>query len=188
VTINILIRTGRRSELFTRCIRSVMSQTYKNIRVILSTDTNIKMPECFEFIKVVPNKNFPYFWNLYCNDLKDQVKEGWFFFLDDDDFLEHDKVIEEIAEHLTNESEAVICQFKRWDKKKPTDDQIKKGEIYRGMIGMPCIFLHASQKNVANFDGYQAADYRFIKEVTNRLKTKFVNQVVVKTDRIGAGK
>lgn len=184
--INILIRTGKRKDLFLRCLKSIQSQTYKNIRIIVSTDGyQIKG---VENIEVVPDLRYPYYWNLYCNELKELVNDGWFFFLDDDDVLESSQALEKMLPHLTDESAAVICQFKRWDNKKPSDLQIKNRQIIRGMIGMPCIFLHHSQKSVSYFDGYKAADFRFIKDVAQKIKTKFVSHVIVRTDRISKGK
>lgn len=184
--INILIRTGKRPELFKRCLRSIAKQTYRNIRIIISTD-GYKVPS-LETIEVKPDTTYPYYWNLYCNHLKDKVIDGWLIYLDDDDVLENRNSIAGIVPYLNKEADAVICQFKRWKNRKPTNEQIAKGEIKKGHIGMPCIILHHSKKHVADFDGYQAADYRFIKDVTQKVRTKFIPHVVVETDRISNGK
>jgi glycosyltransferase involved in cell wall biosynthesis len=187
--VNILIRSGGRPELLDRCLKSVEMQTYKNIRVIISTDHGVtdRIRE-YDHIEVTPDKSHHFFWNKYLNHLKAHVTDGWFFILDDDDMIEQATSIERMTHYLTDPNEAVICQFKRWGKKKPSDEAILNKEITRGKIGMPCIFLHHSKKNVAYFDGQQAADYRFIKTVSVKMPTKFVHHVVVVTDRISGGK
>ena len=186
--INILIRTSNRRWLFDRCIKSIEKQTYKNIEVIVSTDRLVNyLPEWVKSIQVRPDYGHSFYWNLYCNSLKEQVKEGWFFFLDDDDYIESETAIEEAVKHLTNENEGVIFQFKRGEVKKPDNEYIKSKTIERGKIGMPCIFLHYSKKHLATFDGKPAADFRFIKEVSTKINLKFIPLVVVKADRIGNG-
>lgn len=187
--INILIRTSNRRWLFERCIQSIQKQTYKNIEVIVSTDRPVNyLPKWVKSIQVRPDYRHSFYWNLYCNALKESVYEGWFFFLDDDDYIESETAIEEAVKHLTNEEEGVIFQFKRGEIKKPNEEYIATKTIERGKIGMPCIFLHHTKKYIANFDGKQAADYRFIKEVSEKIDLKFIPHVIVKADRIGRGK
>ena len=184
--INILIRTSNRKALFERCIQSIQKQTYKNIQVIVSIDRPVNyLPSWVKSIQVIPDYRHSFYWNLYCNALKESVTDGWFFFLDDDDFIESNTAIEEAVKHLSGEG--VVFQFKRGDLKKPSDDYIHAGIIERGRIGMPCIFLHHSKKSVANFDGKQAADFRFIKAVSEKIPLKFIPHVIVKADRIGHG-
>lgn len=187
--INILIRTCNRPSYFKRCYESIQNQTYKNIKVIVSSDQAVSyIPEDVETINVCPDRKHPFFWNLYCNSLKQQVKDGWFFYLDDDDFLANTKALENISIYLRDPHTAVICQFLRWNVLKPDGYELHQKIIKQGRIGMPCIFLHHSQKNKVDFDGRQAADYRFILKISQLLPTKFVPVVVVKTDRIGNGK
>jgi hypothetical protein len=87
-----------------------------------------------------------------------------------------------------------ICQFLRGNKKKPPlpspTPWLKWAEfppsaVVRGKIGGSCIFLHHSQKNVANWDGKKAADYRFIKAVAEKIPLEFVPVVVVKAGNNG---
>jgi glycosyltransferase involved in cell wall biosynthesis len=188
--INILIRTSGRHDELTRCIQSIRDQTFQDIRLILSNDNKA---EDYPFISdltigfhrtihFVDKATTPYGWNLYCNVLKAHVKEGWFFYLDSDDFLIDKHCLENISKHLTDPDKAVICRFKRGNKVKPypgTD------EVIRGKIGGSCIFLHHSQKDVAYWDGNRAADFRFIKQVQAKLELKFVDTVVVQTGNNG---
>lgn len=189
--INILIRTSNRPALFKRCINSIMAQTHKDYNIIVSYDNDeaLKYIPCEAIaLKVQSDPAFPYYWNLYCNSLKDQVVEGWFFFLDDDDFLRDKEVLRKIDKHLTDPSKAVICQFLRWGVPKPSSRLMDSKQIIRGYIGMPCLFLHHTKKDIASFDGYPAADYRFIKAVSEKIEINFVKTIVVQTDRISKGK
>lgn len=186
--INILIRTSNRKELFERCLKSITSQTYKNYKVIVSDDCNCGyIPEWCETIKVEKGKK-DFYWNLYCNELKGAVKEGWFFFLDDDDFLIDNTALQRISANLIDENEGIICQFARWGRRKPSTYHMTSRSIVRGHIGMPCIFLHYSKKDLAMFDDQKAADFRFIYDVSQKLELRFVFEVIVQTDRIGKGK
>lgn len=128
-----------------------------------------------------------YSYNLLANDLKELVTEGFFFYLDSDDFL-LPGAIDKIRPHLTNPDVAVVCQFLRNGRPKPSDQQIRRREIKMGHIGMPCIFLHAKYKNIATFTNSECADYQFIKDVADRMPVKFVPVPVVDSPKRGHGK
>ena len=161
--INILIRTHR-PLLFERCIKSVELQTYKNINVI---------------IHKTENRTKGYDYNLYCNILKEQVTDGWFMFLDDDDVLNNPKVIERLAWYLLFEDELVIIQMIRNGRPKPSDKLMDERKIERGKIGMPCFVLHSKHKNITNFDNSECADYNFIKRCSELLPVKLIKLPVV---------
>lgn len=186
--INILIRSSYRPTTFARCIASVQNQTYKNIRVIVSYDDDRALeyiPDWCEKLPVTKSTE-PFGYNLYCNDLKAQVKEGWFFFLDDDDRLTSDTVLDDLADELsgahTQYIDAFIVNFIRGSVIKPNDIVIKKGKI-----GMPCIVLHYTTKGIADFDQYEDADYRYIKEVFEQTHCLFISLILVRASRRGRG-
>ena len=181
--INILVRTSNRPELFKRMLASVQAQTFKDWRLIVGYDNPLALAYIpndpkIDSLCMVPQREHLFFWNMYCNDLKQQVTDGWFFYLDDDDFLVNKFSLEVIARHLTVDA-GVICQFVRNKKLKPHQIYINSKQIIRGKIGGSCIFLHASHKNLADWDGGRAADYRFIKEIESKLPLKFVAVPVV---------
>lgn len=183
--INILIRASR-PEVLDRCLRSVKGQTYKNIKVTCSVDRDILLHNSeahpmFDIIQVAP-RGGSHPWNDYCNALKESVTDGWFMFLDDDDELVNPTAIEGAVKYLTEPNRAVLFQMSRGGVKIPSDDQLKYKTIRRGSVGMPCIFLHHSQKDIAVFDSEKAADYRFIRDVSTKIKVKFINHTVVKVN------
>jgi hypothetical protein len=188
--INILLRTSYRPQLFTRCLQSIEEQTYKHTHVIVGYDNDQALdyiPRGMDKIPVSAGKGYPYFYDLYCNQLKKYVNDGWFMFLDDDDVLDRPTALDEIAAHLT-EPGAVICQFLRKATPKPSVHRIQRCEILEGKIGLPCLFLHSKYKDVSGLDGYEAGDYRYILSVSAMVPTKFVPVVVVRTDRRSLGK
>jgi hypothetical protein len=213
--INILIRTtkGRESELH-KCLLTIVNQTYNNVKLIVCSDsTDVvmgSMREGYCELFYVKSTGVPFHWNFYCNNLKERVTDGWFFYLDDDDWLHSPTVLEDIAPHLTNPNEGVICQFNRGVHAKPVygwGEQVRSRDtlegypgfnpttwgawyvkptaIIRGKIGGSCIFLHHSQKDIAHWDGQRAADYRFIKAVSEKIPLKFVPKVVVQAGNKG---
>jgi hypothetical protein len=136
---------------------------------------------------VKADKTLPYFYDLYCNDLKLLVTDGWFFFLDDDDQLASNTVLEKLADHLTQPG-AIICQMLRNGVPKPADHYIRKKVIREGKIGLPCLILHSKHKALSSLDGYKAGDYRYIKEVTDQVPTKFIPLPLVNAGARGHGK
>jgi glycosyltransferase involved in cell wall biosynthesis len=191
--INILIRhkEGRENDL-QRCLKSIWEQSYSNYRIVLSIqwEHNYKEFEGFDIIKV-PSQHY----NLHCNDLKKQVTDGWFFFMDDDDYLASPTVLEELSKDLLEG--ALIVQFLRKNNKnikghdvvKPTDHMIEKGIIKKGMIGGGCLVLHHSFKDVADWKGYAGADYDWIAELRDKgIPFRFVKLILQISEKANLGK
>ncbi len=183
--INILIRhkEGRDVE-FNRCNESILNQTYKKWQRIVYWD--IKFDNFISLDKGTIHGLTPKHYNLHCNDLKAQVKDGWFFYLDDDDYLASPTVLEELSHHLFDG--ALIVQFIRKRRRehagvgshtrKPTDRMIHDKVIKKGMIGGGCLVLHHSFAGVADWKGKPAADFDWIKAVTDVVPTRFVPLVL----------
>lgn len=189
--INILIRTSYRPAQFARCLESIRSQTYRNIRIVVGYDDERALgyiPANVEWTFSQARNSIPFFYDLYCNDLKLIVTDGWFFFLDDDDVLASPAVLQELAEHLTGPNEAIICQFLRNGVPKPADNYIRKRVIWEGKIGLPCLVLHSKHKELSGLDGQKAGDYRYIKEVTSQVNTKFIALPLVDAGARGHGR
>lgn len=108
-----------------------------------------------------------YEYNLYCNTLKAQVNDGYFFFLDSDDVVIQG-AIDLICPFLSPDK-ATIVQMLRNGRPKP-----RTSEIVRGKIGMPCMILHHSMKDIADLDDTVCADYNWIKAVTGKIPYNFI--------------
>jgi len=188
-TITILIRTHQgREKLLKRLMDSIARQTYKDIKIIMSYEddeflfSTIMQYDNVHSIRVYPQREKgETFYNLYCNDLKDKVEDGWFAYFDSDDYLASDDALEKIAPYLNeNKCRAVICQMSRCNGKiKPSDEMIDNEQIISGKIGMPCIFVHHTLKNKVDFTEHDNSDYIYIKSISEIAKTTFVKQIVI---------
>lgn len=188
--INILIRTSNRPTLFSRCLASVQAQSYQNYRIIVGYDHASGLsyiPDDLTKIYVFADRDLPYFYDCYCNVLKVLVTDGWFLFLDDDDILTRPTILEKLVSHLTHPHEAIICQFLRNGIAKPRGNYIRNRIVAEGKIGLPCLVLHSKHKNLSGLDGQKAGDYRYIKEVTDSVPTKFIELPLVTCDRRSYG-
>lgn len=165
-------------------MKSIRSQTHEHIRVIVAYDDDRALeyiPENYEKLKV-QRTGERYFYDLYCNKLKNLVTEGYFIFLDDDDYLANHTVIERLMPQL-KECEANIVKLSRKDKIYPRIEVIQSGQI-----GMPCMVLHHSHKNIANVTAEGRGDSVWILAATKLLPTNFIDLIVVRSDRKGSGK
>ena len=187
--ITILIRhTEKRAKLLQRCIESIKSQTYKNIDLFISVDFDCATIPFFTMQVDKNTKMGPYYYNDYCNRLKNEVYEGYFFFLDDDDYLANPKVLEQLVQHLQDDPDGIVCQMKRDSGKiKPSDELIATKSILSGKIGLPCLVLRHDLKQVANILPCENGDFLWIDAVSRSAKLKFINQVVVQSPRRNYG-
>lgn len=200
--INILTRTSQRPQAFDKCRESVKNQSYENIRHLVSYDKEEDLEYLNRYdvekirvhktsLKNIPVKKrrehlefAPY--NLYCNKLLKEVKEGWIIFLDDDDAFTDEHVIEYLVSEIkrNNSRTLLIWQMKYPDGKVLPEDELiskKKIELYR--IGAPCIMFHSRYARKAKWDAWKCADFRFIKKMSEIIPEK----VWIKKPLVGLG-
>lgn len=206
IKINILTRTSNRPVGFKRCYTSVKEQTYKNIKNIVSYDndadlsylnefnvdkvnvTQLKQTKPIQETDAEGNLFAPY--NLYCNTLLDQVEDGWILFLDDDDHLYHNKVLEEIVSNLQqnyDEDAMYVWQMRYPDGRVlPTNQQIGNQVIKKNYIGSPCFLFHSTYKNDVHWDAYKGSDFRFLQQLLKKTPKKvFIPKVMVQINNLG---
>jgi len=182
ITILIRTRSGRGKQL-AKCLQSITEQTYKNYEVIIGSDYGLP-----NSLILIPNLSLGnYFYNDYCNVLKNEVTDGYFFFLDDDDVLVDNKSLERISNSL-NEN-GLICQMKRGNGiKKPSNEMIDKKIINMGKIGMPCLVLHSKHKDIADITATSCGDFDWIKSVSEQVELNFTKEVLVYSEKRNFGK
>lgn len=202
ILINILTRTSNRPLGFENCHKSVINQTYKNIKHIVSydNDNDLQYLNNYRIEKVRVNKYkgevlknpdgylfAPY--NTYCNALLNKVESGWILFLDDDDHLIHNKVIEEIIKQIKKATEDSIFIWKmRYPNGKtvPSNHFFEQKEIQINNIGSPCILFHSKYKAFATWDTFKGADYRFINALFEKIPTKiWLKRVFIQINNFG---
>lgn len=204
IKVNILTRSSNRPKGFKQCHLSILRQSYKNIDHIVSYDSdsdieylkNLKVKKVKvtpQLIGNLPEKDeegnifSPH--NLYCNELLQKVSEGWIMFLDDDDRLFHNKVIEELVEKIrkVDEDTLIIWQMRYPNGKVvPPNNAIYEQKIEINKIGSPCVLFHSKYKNKAKWDTYKRSDYRFIKQLADIIPKKlFIKKVYIQLNNFG---
>lgn len=185
IPINVLTRTSNRPNGFKKCHDSLLNQTYKNYLHIVSYDSKKDLKylegEKIKKICVKPEKDEPQFkpeasvmleykpYNLYCNDLLQQVKDGWIMFLDDDDMLAEKNVLKKLVSHIKECDEDTLLL---WQARFPNGDLIppvytfEKEEIKLSHIDTACFIFHSKYKDRVKWDCWTAADYRFIRNLS----------------------
>lgn len=184
-----LIRTHNRPQLFNRCIASAIAAKVIPIVCYDTDESKEYIPDDLISIRATNQSGSKYFYNLHCNDLLKKVSkmpEGYFFFLDDDDFVHRRTSVEAIRPYL-QEHRALICQFLRGDRPKPSLRQIKSGQIASGSIGMPCIFMHTKYALQFTMSDESNADYIYIHNVLNTIPSIFVPKYVVMSPKRSHG-
>lgn len=180
--INILIRTSYRPKAFKRALESILNQTHPEIRIIVSYDDDRALeyiPDSIDKIRVYRGFG-KFFYDEYCNTLKNLVIDGYFMFLDDDDFLSEPTILSELP---LNEEYGLIVQLTRGKLLYPINLKFVSGGI-----GMPCLVLHHTHKNIAHITAPSRGDYYWIKDVEKLLPFKFFQKVVVISPERGDGK
>ena len=172
--ITVLIRTSFRPKQFATALASVPS----DCKVIVSYDDDRDLTYIPDHVHKLRVYKFalPYFYDEFCNQLKELVTEGYFIFLDDDDvILTLDVPI--LEDH------ANIVQLRRKTTVRPIDANFKAGQI-----GMPCLILHSKHRYLADIPGTGQGDYHWIKSVCSQLPINFVPTVVVGSPVRGFGR
>ncbi len=186
--INILIRTSNRPDSFTKCINSILNQQYNNYRIIICYDkeesesylNKYKDNDKIEFFPININNPNKYKFNLYCNYLMDKVKEGYIMFLDDDDMLTHNLVLNIINDNLKTDNDLLIWRFMRPDKlifpKNTTN-------IILGNIDTTSFCFHNKFKNLHRWGDKQCGDYHFISGLIKKKKfnINIINYILTRT-------
>lgn len=196
-TINILIRTGNRPSLFQMCITSVLSQNYthKKIHVSYDTDESLLYLNTYTGLTyvAVTKTDVPFFYNLFCNDLLQQVQDGWVVFLDDDEMFSNPHALSILVSHIEKNNQdtsfVYIWKFARADKLIfPSNIQnVRLGEMDT------CSFCFHSNfwrtRGCVQWKAQQAGDYHFFHQLVHgHDKCVFIDSILTQTiqkDRIG---
>lgn len=187
-TINILIRTSNRPEYFDICIKSILEQKYTNYRIIICYDKDESLVYLNEYkenckVEIYPiqiDSSEKYKFNLYCNFLMEQVKEGWIMFLDDDDKLSHDNVFNIINSNILDENELLVWNFFRPDKLIFPENT---NNILLGQIDTCSFCFHSKFQNAEKWGDKQFGDFAFFSKLVknNSFKIKFIDNILTAT-------
>ena len=179
--ISILIRTSYRPNKFKKCIDSIIEQEYKNYTIIVSYD-NIDALEYIpeDMIKIkVEKEDKEYNYNLYCNELKKKIKNGWILFLDDDDKLSDKNSLNKIVEEIKSRNDLIFWKFKLHDRIIHSNTDIK------GKVANSGYIFHSDFAHLSKFKAEDLGDYKFIKNLScqHNFNKKFIDEILVESQK-----
>lgn len=162
--INILTRSGTRKRSFQCLKQSILDQSYKNVRHIVSCDNpkcNFLQDEEIVFLKKPSNKG-KCFYNLYLNQLSNHVKDGWVIILDDDSKLINKTFLLKLASKCSSTMTNKIIIYKAKINKRVIP---RKRKVIRGKIDMCCFCIHHSVFKNFKFDNRCCGDFNFLNSI-----------------------
>ena len=175
-TINIVVRTHLRKAFFNKAIQSITEQSYMNyiIHVIYDHNDSLnyiqkwsnELGNKLQIHKMVRSSDSPAFFDLYCEEVKNNIHTGWIMFLDDDNYLFHKDCLKIINNYIYMDTKIILWSFLRPDK-------LLKPRIYNIVFGDidNCSYIfHNSIKNDSSFGDYYGSDYSFIKGIIDKHK------------------
>ena len=190
VLINILTRTSNRPSYFAECRNSIVNQSYKNIRHIVSVDDDYS----YNYVKEngllnqdilqlerpyrMSTSHMPY--NLYMNNLINEVKQGWIMFLDDDDLLFDSNSISILVNNLPSIPSIMIFKTRVKDDNLPK--LYFKKKIVKGDITSNCFVFHSLFKNKSHWIDQKGSDFYFLNLLSQNVKVFWLNQVLSKVN------
>lgn len=190
--INVLTRTSGRPKGFRACYESICEQRFENVRHIVSYDSkeDLKyLANCkIDLVQVSSKLNLtvsdtdykPY--NLYCNELLNEVEDGWILFLDDDNRLLNKESFNMLKKEINKADEDTILFFQTTypnGSSIPEDSYFENKKIERYHIDTACFVFHSKYKEAAKWDEWRTADYRFIMELSKIIpKQRWVKKVL----------
>ena len=197
--VNILTRTSGRPKAFSRCVASVNSQKYNGIikHIILADDdASFKYASklCFNVIQVekeVRNVDYgiahaPY--NLYMNNLLDEVSEGFIIFLDDDDIFSSPDSISTIMSSA-DKDKLLVWRVKFPYGIIPQDWAFQAPMLIPSQITSCAFMFHSDHKWAAKWDEVKEADYRCAQRLSRLLgEVTKLDKVLTEAPTVGLGK
>jgi len=193
--VNILIRTSGRPIYFKRCIASIHSQSYKDVRIIIANDSNDFYCKEFDPIKMVREpmvekyidtaRHFPF--NDYLNHLLAHVKEGWVLLLDDDDELKHSYSLEHIMRKLNSTNQVAFWRVDVAGILIPHTSNWMKRPVKKDISGIGFCF-HSKYIPLIHIAGWKQADYRLADQLYSWCKPVWINEILTATqNKLSAG-
>ena len=128
--------------------------------------------------------------NLYFNEMIKHVKEGWILYLDDDDKLSSDTIIEELVEQIEPTDDLLL-----WKTKFPS--HLVRGSILPPKEGPPkpcqidghCHGVNFRCKDKIEWVGWDLSDFYVINKLYNEIQNKrWLDLILVEKSQMGLGR
>lgn len=180
--IHIIIRTHLREYYFKKVIDSIITQNYQNYIIHVAYDhidsldyISQNLNEKMIIHKVKRRSDENVFFDLYCNDIKNKINDGWIMFLDDDNYFIHPDCLKIINANL--KENIIVWSFLRPDKLIiPNLNKLRYGEIDN------CSYIfHYSIKDDGQFQDFYGSDFQFINSLITKHKTLLIDYTLIST-------
>ena len=180
--IHIIVRTHLRKSYFKKAIESIITQNYENYIIHVAYDhidsldyINQNMNDKMIIYKVERRSDENVFFDLYCNDIKDKINDGWIMFLDDDNYFIDPDCLKIINTHL--KEKIVVWSFLRPDKLITFNlNKLRYGEIDN------CSYIfHHSIKDDGQFGDFYGSDFQFINSLIAKHKPLLLDFTLIST-------
>lgn len=195
--INILIRTSGRPEYFNECVKSIYNQKYKNWNILIGIDDNSSLTytqsakgrdviydyDNFEIPKPPNSVDYgvAFKYNMYLNDLQNEVNDGYIIYLDDDDCLYDSDSLNKLVNVIKSDDDLVIWRVKFPNRLVPSDSNFGKAPVLKDISGIGFSF-HVKHKK--EWEPYKRGDYRVAKALYESVPNViYLNEVITKLQR-----
>ena len=182
--ITILMRCTHRPEQFKMASGSVLHQSYKRWRLVLSYDDD----RCLEYLQplasnpkvrivrsIEVDRTQRCFYNLYMNPLIQSVSSGWIIVLDDDDMLTSSGSLLDVARHLSSPDVLVTWSHRRG--KELVKGTWRDGLVVPGTTASCSYCVHSSRARRSRWTNGKGGGDAFFHGV--------LRQGRIKVDRLG---
>tara|TARA_R110000772_G_scaffold163069_1_gene274190 strand:- start:490 stop:1122 length:633 start_codon:yes stop_codon:yes gene_type:complete len=129
-------------------------------------------------------------YNLYFNQIKHKLKEGWIMYVDDDDRLYDETTLYKILDIIDKNNEDTLIYFQMEysnGNRLPVDNW--NGIPRINQIGGSCFIFHTKYYDDAVWDEWSGGDFRVIEKLNNIIPNKiFIQKPMVYINSIGGGR
>ena len=195
--INILIRTSGRPNYFKECVNSIYKQKYKNWNIIIGIDDKFSLDytqsakgrdvtynyDNYHIPKPPNNTEYgvSFKYNLYLNNLQNEVKDGYIIYLDDDDKLYDSDSLTKLVNSIKTNDDFIMWRVKFPNRLVPSDENFGKPPVLKDVSGIGFSF-HV--KNKETWEPYKRGDYRVAKKLYDNIpNTIFLDETITQLQR-----
>lgn len=194
-TVNVIMRTCQRPRYFRSAYQSVADQTYPNVNLVVGyhdtetesylTPYRIYPVKYLPYTESMPPKNDksrygrPFPSNHYLNILFKEAKDGWIFWLDDDDAFVSKNAVAQIMSQAKTDDDLLLWRMNNNGRIIPKDENFGNQPV-AGDISAIAFAVHTKHIRDYFMEPYKLGDYRLINHLYNKLNPVWIDKVLTK--------
>ena len=208
--INILIRTSKRPKSFKRLYESIKKQSSINYKLHISYDNEDDLDYLSNYDDILlykmnineilskytfkerPNTaytEFPY--NLYLNELNNNIDNGWIIYIDDDNYIDDGNFLKKINYIIesNDENTLIFWKYKVGNLIVPSYPISRDNPPIINNIDTSCICFNYKWKEYILWDKWKGSDFRIINKLFNIIpKIQYIDEIFIKAEQENLGK